>query len=109
MSELVGGADDESIEGVARIQATWHGRLLLVVHIVRDWLWSDFWLAGGRGRPLGDKHERNSRASDFGERFIQDQRVVLRQPVLEQDVRHLHGDGVAGVRDERRRLEPGVE
>src|SRR3954471_7583819 len=101
MSELVGRADDEGIEGVARIQAAWYGRLLLLVDVIRDRFWNDFWLAGWWVRPLSDKHERNSRASDFGERLIQDQRVVLRQPILEQDVRHPHGDRVAGVRHKR--------
>src|SRR3954471_1345876 len=48
-------------------------------------------------------------AFHFGERFIDDRRVVLGQPVAKEHVRYAHTNAVFAFGDERGRLEPGVE
>ena len=47
--------------------------------------------------------------ANVGQRFGDDARVVLCEPVLEVRVRHLYGQQRPVLRNEARRLEPGVE
>ena len=56
-------------------------------------------------------HERHDAALsiDFGQRFVEHDRVVLVQPVAEERVRDPDAQQMAVVGDERRRLEPGRE
>ena len=67
------------------------------------------WHGQRSGSLLGDERHRGAFPIDFGERFVKDRGVVLRQPVAEQAVWHPDGQRGAIVRHERRRFEPGVE
>ena len=57
---------------------------------------------------VGDEVDRKAALPDFSHRLGDDAGIVLREPILEQRVRHPDGHGrVLG--DEAGRLEPGVE
>ena len=108
MSELVRRADDERVEGVAGIETRRSrdrggsaclecGRFLrsqLDRRIVRR---------------VGEKVHGEIRPFQLGHRFVDDARVVLRQPGFEQPVRNTNRDRCAIVGDERRRPEPGIK
>ena len=111
MRELIRGSDDERVERVAGIEAC--GR-----RSVRDAFRGLFerrrFLGAERNRRrvgvwIADEAKRQIRAQHLGHRFGDDLRVVLRQPVLEERVRHANGHRIAVFGDERGRPEPGVE
>jgi len=59
--------------------------------------------------PSGRKLDFRVGPADFGERFGQDDRVVLHEPVLEERIRNANGNRLARIGGEARRLEPGME
>ena len=108
MRELVRGSDDEGVEGVARRKAARRARHDVVRARKRPMGLPAHGLGplGGVG-VLGDERHHAPLTIDFGERLVEDDRVVLVQPVAEERVRHPDAQQMPVVGDKRRRLEPG--
>ena len=110
MRELVRGADDERVEGIARAENAevglgGVGRGLLFGDRLRD---RDLGHER-RAQVFGHEGDRRTGALDFRQRFLDDRRVVLGQPVAEERVGDADADRAVAIGHESGRLEPGVE
>jgi hypothetical protein len=103
MCELVRGPYDERIERVARREASGlrGNDFLGRVRLRRN---------GGSGcqvHVVGDERDLTASPVHFDERLLEDDGIVLREPVAEERVGHPDAQRRSAVGDERRRLEPG--
>ena len=109
--KLIRRSDDERVEGVAGIEAgrarawSWRRRR----RVERRGFFSAELNRHDVGLRVGNEIHREIRTPDLVQRFADDARVVLRQPVLEEAVRHADRHRRPVVGDEGRRPEPGVE
>ena len=124
VGELIRRSDDEGVERVARVQPgrrCRHGRRQGRPNGTRPIAGSGLGARDARAtaaaadwrlglwRSARDEIDERFSAADFVERFGDDARIVLGNPVLEQRIRHADGHGLAVVGDERRGLEPRIE
>ena len=107
MGKLIRGSYDEAVEAVTRIQPSRcrrhrgrRGLRLCLVHRLHH---------GWRGGALGEKNKRRLRPVHLGQGLGKNNRVVLREPVLKQGIRHSDRDRRSAVGHQRGWLKPSVE
>ena len=107
MGELVRRPDDERVEGVAGSEPTL--RLVVVVNRLDRRRSGGATGASTTGSILGDEEHLRLGPLHFPERFREDRRIVLGQPVAEERVGHADPNRAGFIRHEGRRFEPGIE
>ena len=103
--ELVRGADDEGVEGVARVQPLRRHRRRRFRHGVVQRLGSGV----GRLGAAGQKREHRVGPARLAQGLGQHDGVVFREPVLEEGIGNADCQRMAVVGHEAGRLEPRVE
>ena len=110
MGELIGWPDDEGVEECSgdsgRHRREWWGRDGNLEN--RGFLITERDI-GRISLLVGDEHDLHARTGEFRQCFADDTGVVLGQPILEKAVGNPDREAVGVLRDEARRLKPGIE